>query len=92
MLKECFDCPELEAGDGERVEWCWWVRIRGTANKADLVVGVCYRPPSWDEEMGEIFYRQLGEVSHSLALVLMGTRVFKAKTLIHLPRMISSSK
>jgi len=35
-------------------------------------VGVCYRPPSQDEETDEIVYKQLGEVSRSLALVLMG--------------------
>ena len=27
-----------------------WVRIRGKANKADIMVGVCYRPPNQDEE------------------------------------------
>ncbi|GAB0203473.1 hypothetical protein GRJ2_002812900 [Grus japonensis] len=65
----CFDCLELDDGD-DRVE-CLWVRIRGKANKADKV-GVCYRPPNQDEEADEIFYKQLGEVSQSLALVLMG--------------------
>ena len=34
--------------------------------------GVCYRPPNQDEETDERFYKQLGEVSRSLALVLMG--------------------
>ncbi|GAB0206524.1 hypothetical protein GRJ2_003118000 [Grus japonensis] len=69
-VRECFDCLELDNGD-ERVE-CLWVRIRGKTNKADIVVGVCYRPPNQDEEADEIFYKQLGEVSRSLALVLMG--------------------
>ncbi|KAK4821729.1 hypothetical protein QYF61_000272 [Mycteria americana] len=36
------------------------------------MVGVCYRPPNQDEEADEIFYNQLGEVSQSLTLVLMG--------------------
>ncbi|KAK4823322.1 hypothetical protein QYF61_000924 [Mycteria americana] len=36
------------------------------------MVGICYRPPSQDEEAGEIFYKHLGEVSQSLALVLVG--------------------
>jgi len=35
-------------------------------------MGVCYRPPNQDEEADEIFYKQLAEVSQSLALVLMG--------------------
>ena len=63
-VRECFDCLELD-GD-ERI------RIRGKANKADIMVGVCYRPPNQDDEADEIFYKQLGEVSQSLALVLVG--------------------
>ena len=35
------------------------------------MVGVCYRPPNQDEEADKIFYKQLREVSQSLALVLM---------------------
>ena len=35
-------------------------------------MGVCYRPPNQDEEVGKTLYRQLGEVSRSLPLVLMG--------------------
>ncbi|KAK4828165.1 LOW QUALITY PROTEIN: hypothetical protein QYF61_024414 [Mycteria americana] len=35
------------------------------------MVGIYYRPPNQDEEADEIFYKQLGEVSQSLALVLM---------------------
>ncbi|GAB0210072.1 hypothetical protein GRJ2_003473000 [Grus japonensis] len=69
-VRDCFDCLELDDGD-ERVE-CLWVRIRRKANKADIMVGVCYRPPNQDEEMDEIFYKQLAEVSKLLALVLMG--------------------
>ncbi|GAB0180200.1 hypothetical protein GRJ2_000485300 [Grus japonensis] len=64
-VRECFDCLELDNSD-ERV------RIRGKANKADIMVGVCYRPPNREEEADEIFYKQLGEVSQSLALVLVG--------------------
>ncbi|KAK4830875.1 LOW QUALITY PROTEIN: hypothetical protein QYF61_013804 [Mycteria americana] len=70
-VRECLDSLELNDGDGDdRVE-CLWVRIRGKANKADIVVGVCYRPPNQDEEADEIVYKQLGEVSRSLALVLV---------------------
>ncbi|KAK4827657.1 hypothetical protein QYF61_020429 [Mycteria americana] len=43
----------------------------GKANKADIMVGVCYRPPNQDEEADEIFYKQLGEVLQSLPLVLI---------------------
>ena len=69
-VRECFDCLELDDGN-DRVE-CFWVRIRGKANKADIMVGVCYRPPNQDEEADEIFSKQLGEVSQALALVLVG--------------------
>jgi len=34
------------------------------ANKADIMVGVCYRSLSQDEETEKIFHKQLGEVSH----------------------------
>jgi len=46
--------------------------MRGKANKADILLGVCYRPPSQEEEVDEVFYKRLAEVSQSLALVLMG--------------------
>ncbi|KAF1425232.1 hypothetical protein FQV24_0000448, partial [Spheniscus mendiculus] len=69
-VRDCFDCLELDDGDN-RVE-CLWVRIREKANKADIMVGVCYRPPNQDEETDGIVYKQLGEVSQSLALILMG--------------------
>ncbi|KAK4830570.1 hypothetical protein QYF61_011748 [Mycteria americana] len=52
-VRECFDSLELDNGD-DKVE-CFWVRIRRKANKADIMVGVCYRPPNQDEEMDEIF-------------------------------------
>ncbi|KAK4828095.1 hypothetical protein QYF61_023457 [Mycteria americana] len=51
---------------------CLWVRIRGKANKSDIMVRVCYRPPNQNEETDKIFYKQVGEVSQSLALVLVG--------------------
>ncbi|PKU29997.1 hypothetical protein llap_19699 [Limosa lapponica baueri] len=69
-VREGYECQELIEGNS-RVE-CLWVRIRGRASKADIVVGVCYRPPNQNVEIDEIFYKQLGEVSRSLALVLVG--------------------
>ncbi|KAK4813827.1 hypothetical protein QYF61_001831 [Mycteria americana] len=69
-VREGLDSLELDDGD-DRVE-CLWVRIRGKANKAVIVVGVCYRPPNQDEETDELFYKQLGEASRSLALDLVG--------------------
>ena len=46
--------------------------MRESANKADILLGVCYRPPNQDEEMDKVFYEQLAEVKRSPALVLMG--------------------
>ncbi|TRZ14383.1 hypothetical protein HGM15179_012724 [Zosterops borbonicus] len=51
---------------------CLWVRIKGEANKADIVLGVCYRPPNQEEEVDNLFYKQLENVSGSSALVLVG--------------------
>ncbi|KAM9649084.1 uncharacterized protein ACIBXB_011576 [Morphnus guianensis] len=69
-VRECLDC--LEFNDGDDRVGCLWVRIRRKANKAGILVGVGYRPPNQDEEADEIFYKQPGEVSQSLALVLVG--------------------
>ncbi|PKU29698.1 adaptin ear-binding coat-associated protein 1 [Limosa lapponica baueri] len=68
-VREGYECRELIEGNS-RVK-CLQVRIRGRASKADIVVGVCYRPPNQDVEVDDIFYKQLGEVSRSLALVLV---------------------
>ena len=69
-LRECFDCLELDDGD-DSIEHLW-VTVRGNANKAGIMVRVCYRPPNQGEEADEIFHKQLGEVSRLLALVLVG--------------------
>ena len=46
--------------------------MRGKANKADILIGVCYRPSNQDEEVDEVFCKMLAEVSQSLALVFVG--------------------
>ena len=69
-VKECFEVTELMTGEN-KVE-SLWVKIRGRAEKADILVGVCYRPPNQDEETDELFYEQLAEAARSPALVLMG--------------------
>lgn len=56
-VKDCFDCLELD-GDG---------------HKADTTVGFYHRAPNQNEEGDEIFYKQLGEASQSLALFSWGT-------------------
>jgi len=69
-VRECFSCIELDDCD-DKVE-CLWVKMRGKANKADILLGACYRPTSQDEEADEVFYRRLAAVSQSVALVLVG--------------------
>lgn len=68
-VTECCDFLQLSDSD-DRFE-CLWVRIRRKARKADSMVGFCYRPLNQDEEEGKILCKQLGEISQSLALVLM---------------------
>ena len=60
-VKECFEVTELMTGDN-KVE-SLWVKIRGRADKADILVGICYRLPNQDEETDELFYEQLVEAA-----------------------------
>ena len=69
-IKEFFDVEEPGVGN-DKVE-CLWKRLRGKACRGDILVGVCYRPPHQDEEMGEAFCEQLAKVTRSPALVLTG--------------------
>jgi len=69
-VRDCFDCTELDGCD-DKVE-CLWVKMRGKANKADILLVVCYRPPNQDEEVDEVFYKRLAESSLLLPLVLVG--------------------
>lgn len=63
-MGECFDCLGLDDGDG-RVK-CLCVTIRGSANKADILVGVCCSPPNKDEEADEMFCK-LGLSSYHIS-------------------------
>ena len=49
-IRECFD---VELGDGNDKVESLWVRMRRKANKVDILVEVCYRPPNQDEETDE---------------------------------------
>lgn len=51
-VRKCFACLELNDGD-YRIE-CLWVKVKGKANKADIMVCVCYRPPNQDEEADKL--------------------------------------
>ncbi|TRZ08055.1 hypothetical protein HGM15179_019054 [Zosterops borbonicus] len=69
-IREALDAIELEIND-DKVE-CLQVRITGKATKANILVGLYYRPLNQDEEVDELFYKQLEDVSRSPALVLVG--------------------
>ncbi|KAJ7423670.1 mitochondrial fission process protein 1 [Willisornis vidua] len=69
-VRESLDSIELEVS-GDKIE-CLWTRIRGKASKADILMGVCNRPPNQDDEGDELFHKQLVDVSKSPALVLVG--------------------
>ncbi|TRZ08490.1 hypothetical protein HGM15179_018622 [Zosterops borbonicus] len=69
-IREAFDAIGIETND-DGVE-CLWVRIKGKVNKADILLGVCYRPPNQEEEVDNLFYKQLEDASGSSALVLVG--------------------
>ena len=63
----------MEINDGDdRVE-SLWVRIKAKANKTDIIMGVCYRPPIQDQEVDKTLYRQLGRSQGHSPLFLWGT-------------------
>lgn len=65
-VRVCFSIVELRAGNKIK---SLWVRIRGKANRADILVGFCYKPPNQDEDTDEAFCEQLAE------FVLMGDNI-----------------
>ncbi|RMC13075.1 hypothetical protein DUI87_10606 [Hirundo rustica rustica] len=69
-MKKGFDTLSIETNEDGVERLC--VRIKGKANKADILLGVCYRPPNQEEQGDNLFYKQLGNVSGSSALVLVG--------------------
>ncbi|KAJ7425385.1 hypothetical protein WISP_23650 [Willisornis vidua] len=69
-VREYLDSIEPQVSD-DKVD-SLWVRIRGKANKADILVGVCCRLSNQDEEGEKLFYKQLVDVSKSSALILVG--------------------
>ena len=70
MLNVKKDYERVEIND-DRVE-STWIRIKAEANKTDIIVGVCYRTPTQNEEVDERLYKWLGEVCRSLPLILVG--------------------
>lgn len=48
-----------------------WLSIKRMTSKADIIVCVYCRPLTQDYGMDDLFYRQLGKLSGSVALVLL---------------------
>ncbi|RMC18223.1 hypothetical protein DUI87_05104 [Hirundo rustica rustica] len=67
-IKKAFDAIGIETNE-DGVE-CLWVRFKGKVNKDGILLGVCYCPPNQEEEVDNLLYKQLDNVSGSLALVL----------------------
>jgi len=62
---------ELCLGLDEQLTKYSEVRIKGRAGTGGIILGVCYRPPSQEDQADEVLCRQKGAASHSQALVLM---------------------
>lgn len=66
---EGLECMELMVSNGT-VE-SLWERTKGQTNKANVIMGVCYRPSSQDGDADDLFVEELRDDSKSTALVLM---------------------
>lgn len=75
-VREQLECIKLYSGTDEQVE-SLWLRIKEQANMGDTVLGVYYRPPDEEEEVDEVFCRQLEIASQLQALILLGTDTVK---------------
>ena len=69
-VMEGLDCTELAVGN-DMVKSIW-VRSKGKANKADVIMGVSYRSSIQDDDTYELFFMELRDISRSAALVLTG--------------------
>lgn len=67
-IRGALDNTELEINMVE----CLWLRIKGKANKAGILVGACHKPPNQNGEVDQLFDKQLENISQLPALVLVG--------------------
>ncbi|RMC22044.1 hypothetical protein DUI87_02915 [Hirundo rustica rustica] len=65
-IRMAFDAIDIIISNDE-VE-CLWVRIKGKANMTNILLGFYYGPPN-QEEVDNLFYKQLENVSGALVLV-----------------------
>lgn len=69
-VREDLGCMDLT--DGSDTLENPWVEMKEQTNKADVVVGVYYRPPSQDDSTAEPLFKELRDTSKSASLLLMG--------------------
>lgn len=70
-IKKWIDATELSLKSNyEQVE-SLWVRMRGQANKGNLMVGVYYKPPDQGEDVDKMFLLQLQNASCLQAVILL---------------------
>ncbi|RMC04511.1 hypothetical protein DUI87_18957 [Hirundo rustica rustica] len=78
--REAFDTIGIETND-DGIE-CLRVRIQGKDNK-DILLGVCYRPPNQEEDVDNLFCKQLENISASPALVLVTCQISAGNLILH---------
>lgn len=68
-MREDLGCMDLT--DGNDTLENPWVEMKEQDNKADVTVGVYYRPPSQDGSTDEAFFKEPRDTSRSAFLVLI---------------------
>ena len=71
-MKDVCTCEEIQdLSPGSRAESIW-IRIKGERNKRDVIVRVCYRPPSQLKELDDAFLEQVATHSKGRDATVMG--------------------
>jgi len=71
-VNDQLECMEPYLGRDKEQTESLWAGIKGRAGSGDIIVGICYRPPDWEDQVDKAVYRQIGALSHSQTLVLGG--------------------
>lgn len=66
------ECNELHLGEGENCVESLWVKNKGWAGMADLIVGLYYRSQDQENGVDRTFYKQLEVASQTHVLVPVG--------------------
>lgn len=68
-MRKQLESMQLCPGMGEEPTESLCARIKERTDKGDIVGGVHYRPPDWEEQVDEALCRQIRAASHSQALM-----------------------